>query len=102
MFNDNLEQYENECLEHLHIRCLYSKVMKNKITTILIKITLASNGATLSDRALIILGHLAHLHDFGLVVDEIMTGGQMKKMLLTLGKPKIFQQAVEFITIHKW
>ena len=49
--------------------------MKNKITAILLEITLASNGATLSDCALTILGELACLHDLGLVVDEIMTGG---------------------------
>ena len=39
------------------------------------EITLASNGATLSDCALTILGELAGLHDFGIIVDEIMTGG---------------------------
>ena len=76
--------------------------MKNKITAILMEITLASNGATLSNYALTILGELAHLHDFGIVVDENMTGGQTKKMLLTLEKPEIFQRAVEFITMGKW
>ena len=102
MSDDDLEQYENECLEHLHIRCLYSKEMKNKITAIILEIILASNRATLSNHALTILGYLAHLHDFGLVVDEIMTSGRTKKMLLTLEKHKIFQQAVEFITMGKW
>ena len=48
--------------------------MKNKVTCILMEITLESNGSTVSDRALTILWHLAHLHDFGIVVDEIMTG----------------------------
>ena len=76
---DDLHQYEDECLEHLHILCLYNKVMKNKVTCILMEITLASNGSTLSDRALTILGELAHLHDFGIVVYEIMTGGCTKK-----------------------
>ena len=32
------------------------------------------NGVTLSEHALTILGELAHLHDFSLDVDEIMTG----------------------------
>ena len=66
------------------------------------EITLASNGSTVSDRALTILGHLAHLHDFGIVVDEIMTGGRTKTMLSTMEKPKIFQKSVEFITMGKW
>ena len=73
MSDDDLRKYENECLEHLHILCLYNKVMKNKVTCILMEITLASNGSTVSDHALTILGELAHLHDFGIVVDEIMT-----------------------------
>ena len=75
MTDDDLCQYEDECLEPLHVRFPYSKAMKNKVTAILMEITLASNEATLSDCARTILGELAHLHDFGLVVDEIMTGG---------------------------
>ena len=102
MSDNDLWQYKEECLEHLHIQCLYSKVMKNMVRAILLEITLALNGATLSDHALTILGELAHLHDFGLVVDEKMTGGRTKKMLLTMENPKIFQQAVEFITMCKW
>ena len=66
------------------------------------EITLASNGSTVSDRALTILGELAHLHEFGFVVDEIMTGGCTKTMLSTMEKPKIFQKSVEFITMGKW
>ena len=102
MLDDDRRKYENECLEHLHILCLYNKVMKNKVTCILMEITLASNGSTVSDRALTILGHLAYLHDFGIVVDEIMTGGCTKTMRSTMEKPKIFQKSVEFITMGKW
>ena len=76
--------------------------MKNKVTCILLEITLASNGSTVSDRALTILGELAHLHEFGIVVDEIMTGGRTKTVLSTMEKPKIFQKSVEFITMDKW
>ena len=65
------------------------------------EITLVSNGSTVSDRALTILGHLAHLHGFGTVVDEIMTGGRTKPMLSTMEKPKIFQMSVQFITMSK-
>ena len=100
MSEDDLR--ENECLEHLHILCLYNKVMKNKVTCILMEITLASNGSTVSDCALTILGELAHLHEFGIVVDEIMTSGRTKTMLSTMEKPKIFQKSVEFITMGKW
>ena len=102
MSDDDRHKYENECLEHLHVLCLYNKVMKNQVTCILMEITLASNGSTISDRALTILGHLAHLHGFGIVLDEIMTGGRTKTMLSTMEKPKIFQKSVEFITMGKW
>ena len=66
------------------------------------EISLASNGSILSDHALTILGELAHLHDFDIVVDEIIIGGHTKKILSTMEKPKIFQMAVEFITMGKW
>ena len=102
MSYEDLRQYEDKCLEHLHILCLYNKVMKNKVTCILMEISLTSNGLTLSDCALTILGELAHLHDFGIVVDEIMPGGHKKKMLSTMETPKIFQMAVEFIIMGKW
>ena len=55
MSDDDLHKYENECLEHLHILCLYNMFMKNKVTCILMEITLASNGSTVSSRALTIL-----------------------------------------------
>ena len=102
MSDKHLHKYKGECLEHLHIISLYKKVMKNKVTCILMEITRASNGSTVSDHALTILGELAHLHDFGIVADEIMTGGRTKTMLSTMQKPKIFQKAVEFITMRKW
>ena len=76
--------------------------MKKKVTCILLELSLASNGATLSDRALSILAELAGIHGFGIVMDEIMTGGCTKKMLSTMDKPRNFQQAVEFITMGKW
>ena len=43
MCDDDRRLYENECLEHLHILCLYNKVLKKKVTCILMEITLASN-----------------------------------------------------------
>ena len=38
---DDLRKYEDECLEHLHILCLYNKVVKNKVTCILMETSLA-------------------------------------------------------------
>ena len=41
MSDNDLHKYEDKCLEHLHILCLYSKVMKMKVTCILMEISLA-------------------------------------------------------------
>ena len=41
MSDDDLRKYKNECLDHLLILCLYNNVMKNKVTCILMEITLA-------------------------------------------------------------
>ena len=99
---DDLRLYEDDCMKHLHMLCNYNKVMKKPVTIILLELSLASNGATLSDRALSILAELAGIHGFGIVVDEIMTGGRTKRMLSTMDKPKNFQKSVDFITMGKW
>ena len=99
---DDLRLYEDDCMKHLHMLCNYNKVMKKPVTCILLELSLASNGATLSDRALSILAELAGIHGFGIVVDEIMTGGRTKRMLSTMDKPKNFQKSVDFITMGKW
>ena len=49
---DDLRLYEDNCMKHLHMLCNYNKVMKKPVTCILLELSLASNGATLSDRAL--------------------------------------------------
>ena len=86
MAYDDLRLYEDDCMKHLHMLCNYNKVMKKPVTCILLELSLASNGATLSDRALSILAELAGIHGFGIVVDEIMTGGRTKRMLSTMDK----------------
>ena len=43
----------------------------------MMELILAGNGASLSNRFLIKLAKLAGLHDFNIIVDEIMTGGQV-------------------------
>ena len=94
---DDLRLYEDDCMKHLHMLCNYNKVMKKPVTCILLELSLASNGATLSDRALSILAELAGIHGFGIVVDEIMTGGRTKRMLSTMDKPKNFPSLRFFV-----
>ena len=43
----------------------------------MMELILAGNGASLSNRFLIKLAKLAELHDFNIIVDEIMTGGRV-------------------------
>lgn len=63
---------------------------------------LASNGSSLSDRFLKMLGKFAQ--DFGLtfIVDEIMTGGRCGVMLMVQNAPKEFQCGITHVTMGKW
>lgn len=97
-----LFEYEKECMENLHCRCLVQAMKGVPITALLMEITLAGNGATLSDRALTMLGRLANMHGFGIIVDEIMTGGRTGTMLLSMQKPQEFIDSISFITMGKW
>ena len=97
-----LQKYEDVCLFDLHARCLVQKMKGTPVTALLLEITLANNGATLSDRALKMLGMLAAHHGFQFVDDEIMTGGRTGRMLECLGKPKEFVDAIACVTMGKW
>ena len=66
------------------------------------ELILAGNGASLSNRFLIKLAKLGELHGFNIIVDEILTGGQVTTLLTTLSKPKEFRKIVSYITIGKW
>lgn len=98
----DLCKYEDDCLNHLHIRCLVQKMKKVPIRALIMEIILANNGATISDRALKLLGELAHHHSFKIIVDEIMTGGRTGTMLLSTSKPTEFVNAIAHVTMGKW
>ena len=102
MTESELQQYEDKCMDHLHIRCLVHKMKGVKITALLMEITLANNGATLSDRACTRIGLLARHHGFRLIVDEIMTGGRTGTMLQCMTKPAAFVDAIDCVTMGKW
>jgi len=97
-----IEQYENECLSELHVRCLIAKLKGVPSKCIVMELMLASNGAALSDRALSMIGKLAEKHDLHIVVDEVMTGGRTGTMLMTLTKPEAFTNRVTHVTLGKW
>jgi hypothetical protein len=99
---DELKQYENSCLQEIHFKCLMGHMKGHPYKCILMELMLASNGAELSDRALIMLGKLAEVHNINFVVDEIMTGGRCGSMLMVLSKPKIFTSRVTHVTLGKW
>ena len=85
-----LNDYEDRCLLHLHLRCLLQRTQGNPVRGMFLELVLASNGTTLSDRYLKKLGLLAKHHSFHFVIDEIMTGGRYGVMLLTGTKPVEF------------
>ena len=100
---DALEKYEDDCLWDLHVRCLVQQMKGKPVTALLLELTLANNGTTLSDHALTKIGQLARHHGFKLVVDEIMTGGRSgDEMLLCLTKPAEFVDEIAYVTMGKW
>jgi len=98
----DLEAYEDECLQAVHIRLCWAKMRRKPYKAILFELMLAGNGAILSDRALVSIGKLATAHELGIVVDEIMTGGRTGAMFYLFSKPPSFQAAVTHITFGKW
>lgn len=94
--------YENNCMKQLHLRCLLAMVKRRPIRVILLELMLASNGASLSDRFLIMLGNIATSFGIHFIVDEIMTAGRSGKMLMLQHKPEEFQKRVTHVTMGKW
>jgi hypothetical protein len=96
------KEYENACFKELHVRCLLAKMKSTFYKCIMLELMLAGNGASLSDRALKMLGRIAECHNLCIVVDEIMTAGHTGNMLMLHGKPKEFTKHVTHVTLGKW
>ena len=96
------KEFEYKCMNALHIRCLLAKMKDRPFTCIILELMLAGNGASLSDRALEMLGRLAKLHGIIFIIDEIMTAGRTGKMLMLEGKPAVFTKRVTHVTLGKW
>ena len=96
------DSFEDLCLHGLHKRCLFQKTVKRPVTTLFLELLLASNGSVLSDRCLSRIGMLAAHHNFSIIVDEILTGGRISSMLMTMSKPLFFVEQVAYITMGKW
>ena len=97
-----LMEYEDECLQAVHIRLCWAKMRRQPYKALLLELMLAGNGAILSNRALVAIGKLAVHHGLRIIVDEIMTGGRTGGMIYLLTKPKSFQVQVTHITLGKW
>lgn len=97
-----LEAYEDECINNLHLKCIYFRMNDAPVRVLMLELVLAGCGATLSDRALSRIGLVAKHHGFGIMVDECMTGGRTGTMLHTLQKPEEFIDAVSYVTMGKW
>ena len=99
---EKLIDYENRCMEELHKRCVLAAINGSPYKGILLELMLASNGATLSTRALTLLGKLAKEHKFYFIVDEIMTSGRTGSMLMIENTPTEFSSRVTHVTMGKW
>jgi hypothetical protein len=99
---NELIEYEDECLQALHIRLCWGKMRREPYKAILLELILAGNGASLSNRALICLAKLAIYHQLRVIVDEIMTGGRTGEMFCLLSKPPSFRAVVTHVTFGKF
>ena len=97
-----LQSYEDICLRLLHQRCVYQRSIDKPVTVLFLELLLASNGCLLSDHFLEKVALLSRHHEFGIIVDEILTGGRTPSMLLTMEKPKNFLERVAYVTLGKW
>ena len=98
----DLDEYEHRCLKELHVRVLLEKMHGAEFKTLLMELSLAGCGATLSDHALEMIGMLAEHHGFSITLDEIFTGGRTGTMLLVEQKPERFKRMVKYVTMGKW
>ena len=102
MNTENQRSYERICLNLLHKRCCFQRTIEKPITALFLELLLASNGSTLSDHFLECLASLSKHHDFGIIVDEILTGARTTSFLMTMAKPQVFVDQVSYVTLGKW
>ena len=100
--NNALQEMEDECIHHLHVRYFASKIDGKAFKAIFLELILAGNGGSLSDCFLEKLGNFCLEYGISIVVDEIMTSVRCGPTLLSLEAPSTFQQAIAFITVGKW
>jgi hypothetical protein len=99
----NIAILEARCMGELHRRCLMAKMKNEPIRALFMELILAGNGGRLSNEALLSLGELAQLHNFHIIVDEIMTGGRVGPgMLCSMNAPVKFMDNISHITMGKW
>jgi hypothetical protein len=97
-----INEYEDQCLQELHVRCLLAKCNNHPFKTLLLELMLAGCGAILSDRALERIAALAKHHNFNIVIDECMTAARTGTMLMLEQKPVCFREVVAYLTMGKW
>jgi len=97
-----LKKCEDACLRAAHIKLCSAKMNRTPCRALVLELTLAGNGATLSNRALASIGKLAKHHGLGIILDEVMTAGRTGAMPFVLSKPVSFQAAATHITLGKW
>lgn len=97
-----LALYEDKCFEALQEKLLLYRIQMRAVRCIFLELMLAGNGAMLSDRALSKIAKLSVLHQFTVIVDEIMTGGRTGSLLMLQTKPDAFIKCVSHVTLGKW
>ena len=104
--NHCFREYEDKCLFDFEAKVCMSKAKGGRaIVALLIEPILAGCGASMSTRALSILGAICQKHSICVIVDEILTAGRCFDdcLLYTCKRfPKILYDQVSHITMGKW
>ena len=85
-----LEQFEDDCCQELHVRLVEATIHDRPFGTLFMELLLGGCGAILSDRALLKIATLAERHGFTITLDKILTGGHDGCMVMVMKKPERF------------
>ena len=101
--DDELRQYEKDCLEALNQKLLLATLWGTPFRAILLELILCGTGGELSNNFLRSFGALCEHYNVPIIVDEVMTGGRVgPNMTLASSTPIEFNNQVKFITMGKY
>jgi hypothetical protein len=100
---EKLNSLEDRCLVSMEKKLLMAHLTGKPYKAFLLEYILSGNGGELSNRFLQKLGNVFRRYNIVVIADEIMTGGRIGPVSLTMTTeiPEEFRSLVKFITLGK-